>query len=431
MGVYSSLRRTCGPKDLRLTVFGLSISRARIWALRLQDDFLASTGLLKWFCAPAMAKEEPDEQAEPIRTLRISQGNRDVSRPSFQSQLTEWSDQCLRFQASGEKWVPTKPCCPASPFLGLEACLWQGCKKQAATACVQLLSIEELCELHQFFCENPQHALFERQPEAASGSNPRPDVVCMKMWPWMRDPPTQVWVGNGYLLAEDGMLQFSPTGVGSAIPCREVSESVGSVTEHCEKSSEVVVQPSTKKRANGTKAKKLPQKSGASASAVKGVMYYKESRQWRVRLWDHSIQKERYGGSFTVKEEAEAKALELAHQIGRSWRKPRLSGSNVTGVHYCKRRRKWQVSCYDPAIKKIIFGGYFSVMEEAEAKARELTLELRGAGRKLGCRAKKVLVEKAKKKAVAGQTRQRKKEACALALLGFAEVQFFRVGTSG
>ena len=374
-------------------------------------------GLMKWFCAPAMVKQEPDEQAESIRTAkrpRISQDNPEISRPSFQSRLTEWSDQCLRFQASGEKWVPTKPCCPASPFLGLEACLLQGCKKQAATACVQLLSIEELCELHQFFCKNPRHALFERQPEFSSGSTPGPHVICMKVRPWMPDLPTELWVGNGFLLAQDGMLQLSPTGAAFAIPCREASESVGSVTECDEKPSEAVVQRPTKKRTHDASAKKLLQKpvgAEASGSTVSGVCYYKQSRKWRVNLWDPAIKKLVFGGYFAVKEEAEAKARELANKIRR---RPRLSGSTVTGVYYNKRNQKWYAQCWDPAINKKVFGGCFAVMEEAEAKARELALKIRGAGTKLGRRAKEVLVEKAEKKAVAGPLQQRKNASCAL-----------------
>ena len=288
-----SLGRTCGPKN-----FGLWISvlfKKKDLVLESSGRFWCVPGLMKWFCTPAMAKEEPDEQAESIRTAkmpRISHDNQEISRPSFQSRLTEWSDQCLRFQASGEKWVPTKPCCPASPFLGLEACLLQGCKKQAATACVQLLSIEELCELHQFFGKNPRHALFERQPEFSSGAKPGPDVICMKVRPWMPDLPTELWVGNGYLLAQDGMLQLSPTGAASAIRCREVPESAGPVTECDEKPSEAVVQHPTKKRAHGAKAKNLRQKpvgAKASGSAVSGVHYDKTWRKWRVRAWDPAI----------------------------------------------------------------------------------------------------------------------------------------------
>ncbi|CAE7946421.1 unnamed protein product, partial [Symbiodinium sp. KB8] len=286
--------------------------------------FWCVPGLMKWFCTPAMAKEEPDEQAESIRTAkmpRISHDNQEISRPSFQSRLTEWSDQCLRFQASGEKW--------------------------------------------------------------------------------------------------DGMLQLSPTGAASAIRCREVPESAGPVTECDEKPSEAVVQHPTKKRAHGAKAKNLRQKpvgakaSGSavsgvhydktwrkwrvreaeakarelgnkirrrpklSGSTVTGVYYEKKRNQWRVLCWDPASKKKVFRGSFALKKEAEAKARELGSKIRR---RPRLSGSTVTGVSYNKRDQRWRVLCWDPTSKKQVFGGYFAVMEEAEAKARELALKIRGAG---------------------------------------------------
>ena len=177
-----------------------------------------------------MAKEEPDKWAEQIGNAKrlCSQKSPDISLRSFQSRLAEWREHCLRFQSSGETWAPTKPCCPACPYLGLEAILWQGCKKHEPTPCVQLLSIQELLELYEFFRENPQHGFFED-----SGSEPRLDVGCdLQMRPWIRDLP-RVRAGGGYELAEDGMLKLSPSS-GSAAQFHEGS------TEPGEKHSEAV-----------------------------------------------------------------------------------------------------------------------------------------------------------------------------------------------
>ncbi|CAE7897274.1 DEGP10, partial [Symbiodinium microadriaticum] len=317
-----------------------------------------------WF-----TKEEPHE---------------DISLPSFQSRLTEWAEQCLRFQASGETWVPTKPCCPANPFLDLEACRWQGLKQGQAKACVQLLSLEELCELHRFFLENPHYEPFQTQPSSAS--NPQPNLICMQMRPWMRDPePTRE--------AEDdrpGSLEVLPGSVGSV--------------ETCEKPSEVEPrargQSKAKLRVKAVKAKakamKLQLKPKAPAkrfsSAVRGVYFFEKQRRWEVRLWDFCAKEGRYGGRFKTQEEAEAKAREMTEkpkqrpQIPSKASKgaavtetepspspsPSSKPAKVKGVHYHKARRCWHVYLYDPSAKTRRFGGSFAVKKDAVAKARGL-----------------------------------------------------------
>ena len=128
-------------------------------------------------------KEEQAEQAGPIqdaKTRRISQKRSDTSVPPIESRLAEWDEKCLAFQSFGKTWLPTKPCCPASPFLGLAGAPWQGCARDKTTACVQLLGKEQFRELRDFYRENPHHVLFrdngpssERQPEPTAGSRPQ------------------------------------------------------------------------------------------------------------------------------------------------------------------------------------------------------------------------------------------------------------------
>ena len=129
-------------------------------------------------------KEEQAEQAGPIQDAkrrRISQKRSDTSVPPIESRLAEWAEKCLAFQSSGKTWLPTKPCCPASPFLGLAGAPWQGCARDKTTACVQLLGKEQFRELRDFYRENPHHVLFrdnngpssERQPEPTAGSRPQ------------------------------------------------------------------------------------------------------------------------------------------------------------------------------------------------------------------------------------------------------------------
>jgi len=326
-----------------------------------------------------MAKEEPDERAEPIVDAErlCCQQSSEISLRSFKSRLAEWREQCLRFQASGETWLPTKPCCPASPFLGLEACLWQGCKKHEPTPCAQLLSIEELLELYESFRENPHHGLFKDQPGAASGSEPRLDVR-----PWMQDLPARVWAGSDYLLEQNGMLKLSPTPCGSAAQCHE-----GSITEPSEKHSESVAEP----RLGGQAPKR--QLAGS----------------WHVQPRNTATKKRGRGGTGKVKERAEALKLRRkqvtarakAHKLAKNSERKTAPVSDVKGVYFCKdkiwRKRAplsdvrgvyfckdkiWRVYMYNPSTQKQFFGGSFSVQREAEAKARKL-------GKELGVRTKR------------------------------------------
>ena len=58
--------------------------------------------------------------------------------------------------------------------------------------------------------------------------------------------------------------------------------------------------------------------------------------------------------------------------------KPRIAEkrSTVRGVFYDKNRQKWRVRFGHPATKNCLHCGYFAAQEEAEAKARELATEL-------------------------------------------------------
>ncbi|CAE7188697.1 unnamed protein product [Symbiodinium sp. CCMP2456] len=329
-----------------------------------------------------MAKEEPHEPAAPIE----NQKRPDISPRSFQSRLAEWSEQCLRFQSSGETWVPTKPCCPASPFLGLEACLWQGCKKHEPTACVQLLSMEELLELYDFFRENPS---FEDQPEAASGSEPQLDVR-----PWMRDLPAPVWA-EGFRL-EKGMLKLSATS------CAVVEPRPGGQAPKRQRAGRWHVQPrdtASKKRGEEAEAQKLKRKpvtprakaqelakeskrKKAPLSAVRGVDFIRRDSIWRVYMYNPSTQKQVYGGSFKVQREAEAKARKLAKELGL--RTTRKLGGILCSILW--HRGGWRVRFRISGSKKQI---------EKTFKPADLSTDE---------------VEKARKKAVAWRRQQEKQQ---------------------
>ena len=347
-------------------------------------------------------KQEDFEQPGPKRR-RLSQKSPDVFVASFESRLTEWAEKCLAFQSSGKTWLPTKPCCPASPFLGLAAAPWQGCVREQTTACVQLLGKEQFRELRDFYHKNPHHVLFhdnsgassERQTETTAGSRPQANksstgtqhraAECMKMWPWMRDLPTRAWVGNGWLLVEDGMMKLSPTGGGSAMQGLEIFESMGSVPEPAETKSSSRAEPRAEQGQVVTKQfRGLERQSG-----IQNISWKREKACWRVhwhqagkrKMLHFPISKHmKLGLSDDEAVEAalhEAKAFreELVRQ--RKVKPPKAitektDASAVRGVDFHKSSQKWRVQFRHPVTKQNLHGGCFEVKEEAEAKAREM-----------------------------------------------------------
>ena len=358
-------------------------------------------------------KEEQAEQAGPIQDAkrrRISQKRSDTSVPPIESQLAEWAEKCLAFQSSGKTWLPTKPCCPASPFLGLAGAPWQGCARDKTTACVQLLGKEQFGELRDFYRENPHHVLFrdnngpssERQPEPTAGSRPQAHrsstgnqhraAECMKMWPWMRDLPTRAWAGNGWLLVEDGMMKLSPTGGGSAMQGLEIFESMGSVPEPGEQKplqSTSQVEP----RAEGERVVTKRFRGLERQSGVQNIQWKPDMAAWCVNHQEAGRNKQLH---FPIAKHmkrglTEAEASEVALQDAKAFReelvrlgklkppKPvteKASGSTVRGVDFHKSSQKWRVQFIHPITKKKLHGGCFKVKEEAEARARELAKEL-------------------------------------------------------
>eukprot|EP00439_Symbiodinium_sp_Y106_P008887 s3486_g1.t1 len=352
---------------------------------------------------PLQVKQEDCEQPGPKRR-RLSQKSPDVSVPSFESRLTEWAEKCLAFQSSGKTWLPTKPCCPASPFLGLATAPWHGCVRDTTTACVQLLGKEQLRELRDFYRENPHHALFhdnggpssERQPVTTAGSRPQAHrsstgnqhraAECMKMWPWMRDLPTRAWAGNGWLLVEDGMMKLSPTGGGSAMQGLEIFESMGSVPEPGE-------QKPLEPRAEGEQVVTKKFRGLERQSGIQGISWHGPKQCWQLSFLEAGKRKR---PSFRISKHmmkglSEAEALRASLQEAKAFReelvrlgklkppKPiteKASGSMLRGIAYNKVTGTYQVQITDPSTNKKVHGGMFKVKEQAEARARELAKEL-------------------------------------------------------
>ncbi|CAE7319105.1 unnamed protein product [Symbiodinium sp. CCMP2456] len=75
-------------------------------------------------------------------------------------------------------------------------------------------------------------------------------------------------------------------------------------------------------------------------------------------------------------QEAKAYREELVRQGKLKPPKPKPPRSTVRGVVFHKGHQKWQVRLYHPVTKKALNSGTYSVMEEAEVKARQMARQL-------------------------------------------------------
>ena len=349
---------------------------------------------------------EEDGSIRPSKRRRIGHKRPDISPPSFESRLPEWAEKCLAFQRSGKTWLPTKPCCPASPFLGLAAAPWEGCEEERVTACVQRLGKVQFCDFRDFFRENPHHALFNDYGKDPSGSGrvekvhgPKPQRLqdpaakqhraaeMMKMWPWMHDLPTRAWAGHGWLVEEDGMRRLSPTGGGSAMKGLQIFEAFGTVPEASQEAPGASA-PTTSRAAGQVITKSF--RGLERQSGVQNISWQKTKGTW-VLGWGEASKRKQLNFPISkhmkeglseddavaaALEEAKAHREELVRQ-GKLKPPKRVTGSAVRGVFFKKSMQKWAVAnLTDPATKKKVHGGYYSTLAEAEAKARELAEKL-------------------------------------------------------
>ena len=357
-------------------------------------------------------KREPQGQEDvgegggegPTKRRRITRKGPDVSTKSFESRLLGWVQKCLAFQSSGRAWLPAKPCCPASLFLGQAAAPRQ-VRGENATACVQRLSADQLSEMRSFFQAHPYHFLFQdgqghsvlELPEQAS----EPDAIssgeasdtfqgseCRKLWPWMRDLPPRLWAGNGWLVEEGSSRKLKSTGGGAASKGLEVFESTGAAPESRGGALQTVA------------AEKCLEGQGSGLerqSGIQNISWHRLQMCWQVRWREAGKIRQRLQRQFPIAQflqqgldedaaveaalrEAKAAREELVRQgkLGApkppNPKLPKLTA--VKGVYFCKSTQQWRAKLLDSATKKLVHGGYFATREEAEAKARELAAEL-------------------------------------------------------
>jgi hypothetical protein len=227
-----------------------------------------------------------------------------ASASSFESLLPKWAGKCLAFQASGKTWLPTRPCCPANAFLGLPQAPWQVEVGTARKACIQRLSTDQLAQLRGFFQKNSQHALFTdladlpgatppstRASKADESGSAHRGAECMKMWPWMRDLPTRLWAGRGWMLDEEGLHKLAAPEGASAMEGLEVWESSGSAAQEGATSAperKAAPAPPASDRPQGAQPGQVLTRAFRGLerqSGIQGISWRKEMMCWRVQYW--------------------------------------------------------------------------------------------------------------------------------------------------
>ena len=233
----------------------------------------------------------------------------------------------------------------------------------------------------------------------------------MKMWPWMRDLPSNIWAGRGWAYDEQsGPRRLSSSGGADAMKGVQVWESIGTA----EQPAAALEQPRPVDRAapgqsaspvpaapnHSVKPAKVLAKQQEKQSGVPGISWQKRNFCWQLR-WTEKGQTggeaarhiQNFSASGFMKDglneaEAEAAALEAAKAFraqlvaqGRIKEKLRDESltSDVPGVKFRKGKKKWQVEIPKPGGGSIQ-GGCFKEKAEAEARALQLR-ELHGLQR--------------------------------------------------
>ena len=210
------------------------------------------------------------------------------------------------------------------------------------------------------------------------------------MWPWMRDLPTRLWMGNGWIMEEDGMRKLEPSEPGGAMPGVQIFESVGTAVDESRQDGPEVhaAEPG---QATTTRFRGLERQSG-----VPGISWNRQMACWRVSVQEAGKQKriQFFIAPFLKKGLSEDEAVEAALREAKAHREelvrkgvlqpPKTKAVNpeqgkpstVRGAYFDKDAQKWRVKLVDPTTKKRHQTCFFATQEEAESKARELAKEL-------------------------------------------------------
>ncbi|CAJ1409465.1 unnamed protein product [Effrenium voratum] len=354
-----------------------------------------------------VVKVEPSSEATESRPA-----DGKLATAKFEEQVALWARQCAGFRKRAT-WMPTRPCCPANVFFSNPVA-----PQEEDPPCVQRLSQKELSCLRRFFERG--HPMFSASaktgstvkvpasqasgaPAAAAQEEaglPASGTACVKMWPWMRDLPSNIWAGRGWAYDEQsGPRRLSSAGGADAMQGVQVWESIGTA----EQPPAAVEQPGkgavtgqnaslVPAPAHSVKPAQVKSKQLAKQSGVPNISWHPSRFNWQLD-WRERGEGEAVGTrhvkSFGISSfmkdglneaEAEAAALEAAKAfraqlVAQGRIKERVQDesltSDVPGVKFRKGKKKWQVEIPKPGSKRI-WGGCFTEKAAAEARALEL-----------------------------------------------------------
>eukprot|EP00435_Cladocopium_sp_Y103_P027052 s4743_g6.t1 len=219
----------------------------------------------------------------------------------------------------------------------------------------------------------------------------------------MRDLPTSVWAGHGCAFDENGLRRLSSSGGSAAMQGVEVFESVGLAAEEVKPSDEkmkeetpvaVAAAENPLPPCGEQKPSRFLRNNIAKQSGVPNVQWKNPLQAWEVnfpKVDSKGNMIGRTGRVFSVKKfigpgiseaQADAAALEAAKAFRAELvekgilSEPKLRDPNFTsevlGVKWDQKSKKWRVEIRLEKNRKFIQGGYFTEKAAAEAKALRL-----------------------------------------------------------
>eukprot|EP00931_Biecheleriopsis_adriatica_P027778 TRINITY_DN1663_c0_g1_i9.p1 TRINITY_DN1663_c0_g1~~TRINITY_DN1663_c0_g1_i9.p1 ORF type:complete len:877 (-),score=230.09 TRINITY_DN1663_c0_g1_i9:59-2689(-) len=394
---------------------------------------------------PASKRRRISVKSEPKDPLLCDTADSETSalppkQREFRRKLHGWIKQCIDFQRAKRTWTPARPCCPANCFKSNVGPPPKPRRGQKLKSCFHRLTPCEQRKLKLFWEHNQDHECFktthkseELGPVVARSRpavEPSLDGVqhrsaeMMKMWPWMRDLPTRLWAGRGWVHNENGCRKLESAGGCDAIPGVKFWEGKGKAApEDTDVGADAAASSSA---SSGGEAAEGGQTQASCSlgslghgriskqSGTPGILWQQSMASWRVAYKDLKAGKvkklsfpvRKYRTPGRTEDEADQAALRAAEAARRALIKkglmketktkmetngktvPMTHGpaiSNVHGVWWCSHGNCWRARVAPKGGKKKS-GGNFKpendtpeAMERAkhaaEAKAKQMIQE--------------------------------------------------------